>query len=88
MLISVSVQTFELPGDISLNNDYMLAAVNFLLLEIECFFFSTHHARCNCAGAGVHVVHSNRACTRRSVNSVWCAMLCTCSHKNWEMRSK
>ena len=45
-----------------------------LLLEIECFFFSTHHARCNCSSAGVYVVHSNSACTRRSVNSVWCAM--------------
>ena len=52
------------------------------------FFFSTHHAEGSCAGAGAHVVHSNCAWARRSVNSVWCAMLCTCSHKNWEMRSK
>ena len=35
----------------------------------ECFFFRTctHHAGCNCVFAGVHVVHSNCACTR-SVN--------------------
>ena len=70
----MSVQTFELPGGISLNNDYMLEAVNFLLLEIECFFFSTHHARCYCSSAGVHVVHSNSVCTRRLVTSVWYAI--------------
>ena len=35
MLKSVSVQTFELPGGIRLNNDYMLAVANLIFCYLR-----------------------------------------------------
>ena len=43
-------------------------------------FFLQYDAVGSCAGTCVHVVHSNCACTRRSVNSVRHS---TCYHKLW-----
>ena len=60
-------------------NDW-LWTVNLSATCWQWVFFPQYDAVGSCAGTCVHVVHSNCACTRRSVNSVRHS---TCYHKLW-----